>query len=83
MFLIFVRIYRISLFFLECPPRILVGFMWRLQRSRQLVIVRLIMDEAKVWAYASHTQFFQLFPEFLHSPPLVDDLATGRDTFMM
>ena len=42
MFLFFVRIYRISLFFLECPPRILCGFMWRLQKSLQLVIVRLI-----------------------------------------
>ena len=38
-FFIFVRIYRISLFFLECPPRILGGFTWRLQRSLQLVIV--------------------------------------------
>ena len=29
------------LYFLECPPRIIGDFMWRLQRSLQLVIVRL------------------------------------------
>jgi len=33
MFLIFVRIYRISLFFLDCPPRILSSFVWRLQKE--------------------------------------------------
>ena len=33
MFLIFMRICRISLFFLDCPPRILGGFSWRLQKE--------------------------------------------------
>ena len=45
MFLIFVRISRTSLFFLECPPRILGGFTWRLQMSLQLVIVRFVRME--------------------------------------
>ena len=40
MFLIFVKISRTSLFFLECPPKILGGFTWMLQRSLQLVIVK-------------------------------------------
>ena len=31
---------RISLFFLEYPPRVLGGFMWMLESSLQLVIVR-------------------------------------------
>jgi hypothetical protein len=33
MFLIFVRILRISLFFLDYPPRILDGITWRLQKE--------------------------------------------------
>ena len=33
MFLIFVRICRISLFFLDCPPRILDDFTCRLQKE--------------------------------------------------
>ena len=40
MFLIFVRIYLISLFFWKCPPRILDGFMCRLRKNLQLVIIR-------------------------------------------
>ena len=38
MFLISVRIYRI--FLLKCPPRILGGIMWRLERNLQLKIIR-------------------------------------------
>ena len=36
-FFIFVRI---SLFFLEYPPKILGGFTWKLQKSLQLVVIR-------------------------------------------
>ena len=46
-------------------------------------LVALILDEAKVWAYAGHTHFFMLFPEFSQTPPSVAHLATGRDTFLL
>ena len=46
-------------------------------------LVALILDEAKVWAYAGHTHFFMLFPEFSQIPPSVAHLATGRDTFLL
>ena len=34
-------------------------------------LVALILDEAKLWAYAGHTQFFALFPELLLDRPLL------------
>jgi len=55
------------------------------QRKSQTVseLVALILDEAKVWAYAGHTHFSMLFPEFSQTPPSVAHLATGRDTFLL
>ena len=46
-------------------------------------LVTLILDEAKVWAYAGHTLFFVLFPELLHEPLIAEELAVGRDMFTM
>ena len=43
----------------------------------------MILDEAKVWAYAGHTLFFLLFPELLHEPLIAEELAVGRDMFTM
>ena len=49
MFLIFVRICRISLFFLDCPPRILGGFTWRFQKEPPISNSKMRRDEEKFY----------------------------------
>ena len=43
----FLRICRISLFYLDCPPRILGGFTWRLQKKPPISNSKMMMKRKK------------------------------------